>query len=1515
MKRTRVTSLLTARLTTALALVALGSNAANRWWDPVPANPGPDDGNGTWSAAAANTNWWNGAENAPWVSGDTAVFGLNSATNVTVTLTNSVTAGGIVFSNAGLGIYTVIGGAAGSIPLAFGTNLTLAGASPTVLLAAHDVTQAQVVDVVSASVIAPNGLSVRAATAFTNGFVRFGNATNYIVGSLAVGTPGNATYGGSTALYCDFNTPTDSAAVGINFLLTGATNVTVYSNATFRISNQNGSQWNPAFPKNLTLSGDGRNGMNGAWVITGNGNGIFNGNVILAGDSTIEINSGTAGRTYTLNQPISGAGRLQVVCGSAGKHTLQLTNASLYAGNTVIAGGTTLRLQSGNDRLPVTTALTLGAQSTPVVNWNREGSLILGNTAAAVTQTLAGLRSDAGSLDNLCRVIGGNATNASWLTVNNTGSNYYGGAIGGTAAADRNLGLVINGGSLLLAGANLANGGFTFNGGGTLQFGDGFSDYSLAGNITNSGTVVFNVAGTLAYGDVLSGAGSLLKRGGGAATLAGTNTYTGTTTIEAGKLSLPTSKTGTGAILAAGTGAELEVKLTPGAATLTAASAALDSATLDFHFNLNSPGATAPLTVTGTFTNSGYTTVNVLGFGPLTLGSFPLVKYGTYRSNDFSSFNLNPLGAGVTAIVQDNPANKSIDLVITALNGLRWTGATDTNWDTTTINWVNTASGTPSTYASGSFALFDDSGTNTALWLLSDPQPTGLTVSNNAKAYSFNGYAGIGGPAALVKQGSGTLTVAVNNFNSGGTVIQKGIVQVGDGAVDGAIAAPIVDNGALVFNVLNAGTASGIAGTGTVAKAGSGQLTLGGGSTFTGATTVQQGRLFVTDSSALGATNSGTTVQWGSELWVDAPGLIVPEPLTLGGVGVDGSAGAFNATANAAGSTWSGKITVTTNTVLTAVSGASLTFSGGLEAGTNTLLFAPNNAAYFNSSSNVVARAVQLNGTGGLLLSAANPGLTNIQNLGPVTSGSSPPITSGVWARHNLALGTNSLITLTNGSHIGDTGAQLGLDNNVTIPAGVSLAVYCPGDGVEGQGGYRCSFSVRTSTTNTWNGPIVLHGADPALGVTPVFILNGGNSGTAGRLVVNGNITAAEGVVNLVPRGWGSGQFNGHLNLGTNLFSLTDGAVWTVNSSGNIWGVTQCGGGGETLLVGTNNALCTNAPVWMHLNSPANTLDLGGFNQQVGGLFNDGTGAATIRNSSTNTASTLRLVSNSGANWVYDATLTAVAGAKGLNLDLTGDTLTLTATGNTYAGSTTIRSGATLALSGNGAITATTPIDVRSGGILDVTATASGALTLGATQTLAGNGTVNGSLGVAGTVAPGESVGTLTVSGDVTNTSTATMLLEVDNAAGTNDLLSVGGKLTYAGKLMVKHLSSTPYTNGQVLKLFSAGSYAGFFDVIVVAEVVAYDASRLAVDGTLKVVTAISTTLAPITYAVTGGGTSLNLAWPYDHTGWRLQAQTNSLATGITGTWHDVTGSTGTNQMTIPINAANPTVFFRLIYP
>lgn len=66
---------------------------------------------------------------------------------------------------------------------------------------------------------------------------------------------------------------------------------------------------------------------------------------------------------------------------------------------------------------------------------------------------------------------------------------------------------------------------------------------------------------------------------------------------------------------------------------------------------------------------------------------------------------------------------------------------------------------------------------------------------------------------------------------------------------------------------------------------------------------------------------------------------------------------------------------------------------------------------------------------------------------------------------------------------------------------------------------------------------------------------------------------------------------------------------------------------------------------------------------------------------------------------------------------------------------------------------------------------------------------------------------------------------------------------------------------------------------------------------------------------VQAGGNQLQLSWPQDHLGWRLQIQTNNLNSGLGANWVDWPGSTNVIQTNILINPANGPVFLRLIYP
>jgi uncharacterized repeat protein (TIGR03803 family) len=72
--------------------------------------------------------------------------------------------------------------------------------------------------------------------------------------------------------------------------------------------------------------------------------------------------------------------------------------------------------------------------------------------------------------------------------------------------------------------------------------------------------------------------------------------------------------------------------------------------------------------------------------------------------------------------------------------------------------------------------------------------------------------------------------------------------------------------------------------------------------------------------------------------------------------------------------------------------------------------------------------------------------------------------------------------------------------------------------------------------------------------------------------------------------------------------------------------------------------------------------------------------------------------------------------------------------------------------------------------------------------------------------------------------------------------------------------------------------------------------------------------ISPLLNSGAGSG-QIQFSWPPNHTGWRLQMQTNPPTSGLGTNWATVPGSVTTNQLSVPIDRASGNAFFRLIYP
>jgi fibronectin-binding autotransporter adhesin len=132
----------------------------------------------------------------------------------------------------------------------------------------------------------------------------------------------------------------------------------------------------------------------------------------------------------------------------------------------------------------------------------------------------------------------------------------------------------------------------------------------------------------------------------------------------------------------------------------------------------------------------------------------------------------------------------------------------------------------------------------------------GSVIANNTSA------------TALTKSGPGLLTFAAANTYSGGTLVNGGTLQLGDGAANnGSVAGNITNNSAVVFANPTAQNFGGtISGGGALAKTGAGILTIAASQNYSGPTIINGGtvRLNPVSAASLAGFGANTTGSNGS---------------------------------------------------------------------------------------------------------------------------------------------------------------------------------------------------------------------------------------------------------------------------------------------------------------------------------------------------------------------------------------------------------------------------------------------------------------------------------------------------------------------------------------------------------------------------------------------------------------------------------------------------------------------------
>ncbi len=1037
--------------------------------------------------------------------------------------------------------------------------------------------------------------------------------------------------------------------------------------------------------------------------------------------------------------------------------TQVLSGTNTYAGGTSVSNNAVLQVSSDENLGDAAGKLTLDGgtlHTTGDVNSDRDVVLAGNGTFTIDTNTtltnsgeVSGngglIKNGEGGLDLSGTVShsGGTTVNEGELTL--SGQNTY---TGGTT---------LNGGVLNVSSdGNLgdAAGGLTFNGGELHTTGDVNSDRDvvLAGN----GTFTTDTNTTLTNSGEVSGNGGLIKNGEGGLDLTGTVSHSGGTTVNEGELTLSGQNTYTGGTTLNGgvLNVSSDGNLGDAAGGLTFNGGELHTTgdvnsdrdvvlagngtfTTDTNTTLTNSGEVSGngglikngeggLDLTGTVSHSGGTTVNE---GELTLSGQNTYTGGT------------TLNGGVLNVSSDGNLGD-------AAGGLTFNGGT--------LHTTGDVNSNRDVVLAGDGTFTTD--TNTTLTNSGDVSGTGGLIKNGEGGLDLTGTVSHSGGTTV---NEGELTLSGQNTYTGGTTLNGGVLNVSSDGNLGDVAGGLTFNGGELHttgdvnsnrDVVLAGngtfttdtnttlTNSGdVSGTGGLIKNGEGGLDLTGTVSHSGGTTVNEGELTLSGQNTY---TGGTTLNGG-----------------VLNVSSDGNLG------DAAGSlTFNGGELHTTGDV-NSDRDVVLAGNGTFSTDTNTTL---TNSGDVSGNGGLIK-----NGEGGLDLTGtvSHSGGTTV-NEGELTLSGQNTYTGGTMLN-------GGVLNVSSDGNLGDAaggltfnGGELHTTGDVNSDRDVVLA----GNG---------TFTTDTNTTLTNSGDVsgtggLIKNGEGGLDLTGTVSHSGGTTVNEGELTLSGQntytggTTLNGGVLNVSSDGnlgdaAGGLTFNGGTLQATS--SMTTGRSMVLDSvgalrsaEGSTLAVTGPISGGGTLVADGQG-----------------TLVLGAANTHAGGTLISG-GTVVLAN-----AGGL----GSGAVAIDDATLrTTVDTQLPQSLLVMGEATLDVASGTTTQLTGMLdgsRSTGCFIKSGAGRLNmAGTAILANGTCVNEGTLSANGVL-LSDVQveragTVRGTGAIAGNMRVDGTLAPGNSPGTLAVTGTVTLTDAATLQIDIDGygtgaGAGNYSRLVVSG--------------------------------------------------------------------------------------------------------------------------------------------
>jgi len=750
------------------------------------------------------------------------------------------------------------------------------------------------------------------------------------------------------------------------------------------------------------------------------------------------------------------------------------------------------------------------------------------------------------------------------------------------------------------------------------------------------------------------------------------------------------------------------------------------------------------------------------------------------------------------------------------------------------------------------------------------------------------------------KNGASTWTLTGTNAMLMDWTINQGTLRVGDGGAASVAFRQLTNNGVLVFNssIANA-VSSFITGTGSILQNGSGTTTLlANTNTYSGGTVITGGKLSVASNGALGdvagalTINGGTlqwtgasgglarTVNWGAngggfEITTAGSGLTIGGPLLGGGALTKSGAGVLILVGD---NTYTGGTTIASGTLNIGNGGTTGSVLGDIV----------NNGTLGFNRTDAYTYAGAITGTGGV--SKANTGtltLTGQNNYGAgttisggqfliagggtTTSGgatsinvnTAAPIMLGVDGAGS-AFSTTAItgvanlnralaVSVTNGGHLTTTTGDISLRASTVSAASTNTAeliVDGAGSRADVAGGLVLAGSSVTNGKLTISAGGTLHTA----GASTIGFATGNTRGTPSATITGAgsNWTSTNSLV--LSNGDFTVQQGGAASFSSATFgTATLPATLTISGADSHFATTSgdlvLGSGtgtGELTLSDGASVDVAGSLVLADGATATGILSIGGAQGQAATAV----GTFTAPTLSFGSATSRLNFNHTNTDYLFAA---AISGAGAIN-QLAGDT-NLTGTSTGFTGTTTVSGGS---LRVNGWLgDATSVVNVLSG------------------ARLGGAGTIGGSVNViGGTIAPGNSPGTLTIGGNLSLDAASLLDFEFgqSNTVGgpLNDLIEVGGNLTLDGTIDV---TVTPGGD------FGPGVY----------RVISYGGTLT--DNGLTIGSTPSGSIPQIQTAVAGQVNLANVA-PTDFSFWDGNgARGDSTITGGNGIWQAAGGN------------------------